>query len=285
METDVKSRALDLSIFDCLVNVQVNFNPALTFLLDIYSAFRLVKPLEKPVLRYSITRSPESTSSFSVYRDKMLVGTSETMGYLLYIFEKDLTIELQKHRSDLYFIHAAVLEWRGTGIVLIAPSGTGKSTTAWALINNGFRYLSDELAPIDLKEMTVFGYPRALGLKQSPPTYPLPSELVETENSFHLPVSALPTDALLGPLPISALFILRDHERTQTEDSIVAPASTSSAAQHIYANTLNALAHESKGLEGAVLLATQANCYFVKAKRDLKQTCESLRYTLTTLGS
>lgn len=270
-------------MFGCFIDVQVDIKLVSAILFGIYSAFRLTKPIEKPVLRYSIGRSPESTSSYSVYRGSMLVGTSETMGYLLYIFEKDLTIELQKIRSDLYFLHAAVLEWEGKGIVLVAPSGTGKSTTTWALTNNGFRYLSDELAPIDLNEMTVYGYPRALGLKQKPPTYSLPSKLIETESSIHLPVSVLRTDFIPGPIPISALFILGDHE--QAEGSIVERAPTGAAAQHIYANSLNALSHKNIGLEGAVSLATQTPCFFVKAKQDLKQTCESLRQELTSLGA
>lgn len=86
---------------------------------------------------------------------------------------------------------------------------------------------------------------------------------------------------MLGPLPISALFILGDHG--QTGGSIVEGVPTSTAAQHIYANTLNALSHESIGLEGAVLLATQTSCFFDKAKQELKQTCDSLRDVLTTL--
>jgi hypothetical protein len=279
---EVATKTLDLSIFGCLVNVQVSSKPVLITLIDIYSAFKIAEPIAKPVLRYSIQPLPENSSSYSVHRDNMLIGTTENMGYLLYIFEKDLTIELQKLRSDLYFIHAGVLEWGGKGILLIAPSGTGKSTTTWALTNHGFRYLSDELAPIDLKDMTVYGYPRALGLKQRPPTYSLPCELIETESGFHLPVSALPTDVVLGPLHISAIFILGEHG--QTESSIVESAPPSSAAQHIYANTLNALSHEGIGLEGAVLLAKRRPCFFVRPKHGLKQTCESIQGALAALG-
>jgi hypothetical protein len=274
----MKSRSLDLSIFGCLVSVQVDTKSVANLLLDIYGAFKVEKPIDRPVMQYDIRRCSGSTSAFSVYRDKSLVGTSETLGFLLYIFEKDLTIALQEVRSDLYFLHAAVLEWEGKGVIIIAPSGTGKSTTAWALLNNGFRYLSDELAPIGLTEGVVYGYPRALGLKQKPPKYSLPDRLVETENSLHLPVSAFVADAILGPLPISALFILGDHGLAN--DSIVESASTSSAAQHIYANSLNALSHENIGLEGAVLLATHTPCFFVEAKQDLQQTCESLRSVL-----
>jgi hypothetical protein len=48
-------------------------------------------------------------------------------GELLYIVEKDLTIELQKLRRDLYFLHAAALAIAQNAFLLVAPSGGGKS--------------------------------------------------------------------------------------------------------------------------------------------------------------
>ncbi len=271
----MKPESIDLSIFGCLVNVQVKSDLILTLLIEIFSAFNVSKSLQNPDLEYSIVSASKGISSFSVFRDKVLVGTSDSMGYLLYIFEKDLTVELQKIRSDLFFLHAAVLEWEGKCIVLIAPSGVGKSTTAWALINNSFGYLSDELAPINLNDMTVHGYPRALGLKQEPPDYVLPDKIVITENGIHVPVSSLKTNIINTPLPLHALLILGDH--IQAEESIVVKASTSSAAQHIYVNSLNALSHENIGLEAAVSLAAQRPCFFVKAKQDLERTCKALQ--------
>ena len=51
-------------------------------------------------------------------------------GELLYLFDKDLTIELRRRRSELYFIHAAVVSRVETALVLAASSGSGKSTVA-----------------------------------------------------------------------------------------------------------------------------------------------------------
>jgi len=47
-----------------------------------------------------------------------------------------LTIELQKLRSDLYFLHAAVLGFKGKACLLVAPSGGGKSLTTWGVIKS-----------------------------------------------------------------------------------------------------------------------------------------------------
>ena len=95
-------------------------------------------------------------------------------GTFLALFDKDIAIELQKLRCDLFFVHAAVLT-RGEAVMLVAKPGGGKSTLTWALLHHGFGFLSDELAPVDLDTLEVHPYPRTLALKREPPgTYPSP---------------------------------------------------------------------------------------------------------------
>jgi len=94
--------------------------------------------------------------------DSFLIERTDTMAQvaamgvddLLYYLEKDVTVEIQQRRPDLLFMHAAAVEWRGTAVVLAADSGSGKSTTTWALLHHGVRYLSDELAAIDPQGMS-----------------------------------------------------------------------------------------------------------------------------------
>lgn len=176
--------------------------------------------------------------------------------------------------KQLYFMHAAVLSYRDEAIIITAPSGTGKSTTAWALLHHGCRYLSDELVPINLTTMRVSAYPRALGLKGIPPIYPLPDNYVATEQTLHLSVDSMPTDHLNGTVPVAAMFVLEFHPELSA--AVIEPVSRSSAAMHIYANTLNALAHPDKGLEGAVSIATHTPCFHIKSTPDLAQTCQAL---------
>jgi hypothetical protein len=52
-------------------------------------------------------------------------------------------IELLRFRG-LYVIHAAGVEKDGAGILLVAPSGSGKTTACLSLVRAGFRYLSDD---------------------------------------------------------------------------------------------------------------------------------------------
>lgn len=69
------------------------------------------------------------------------------------------------HSHQYLIIHAAVIEKDGYAVLLPAPPGSGKSTLCAALINRGWRLLSDELALFDFHTGLVFGTARPVSLK------------------------------------------------------------------------------------------------------------------------
>lgn len=62
-------------------------------------------------------------------------------------------------------IHAAVIEKSGYAAIMPAPPGSGKSTLTAALIQEGWRLLSDELTIINVETTYVTPYPRPVSLK------------------------------------------------------------------------------------------------------------------------
>lgn len=62
-------------------------------------------------------------------------------------------------------IHAAVIEKGGYAAILPAPPGSGKSTLCAALVNRGWRLLSDELALIRVSDGKLIPLPRPVSLK------------------------------------------------------------------------------------------------------------------------
>lgn len=223
-------------------------------------------------LRYTITpgRGP---LSFTLCRD----GREPVLGRgghdLLFAVEQDLTVELQRRRPQLLFLHAAALEWRGDVHLLVGASGSGKSTTAWGLVHADLAYLSDELAPIDLATMRVLPYPRALCLKRDPGEYPLPPDALDFGTAIYLAPCSFPKPPIHEPQPLAGIFVLEP--RHDTGEPRVRPLARAEASARVYPHALNALAHPSLGLD-AIARVVEEVPFTALAAGALRPTCAAI---------
>ncbi len=267
----MSSAELHFRIFEQQINVRCDDTHFSELLWANYRAFG--ERGETADLDYSVERG--GSGGFRIRRQDEIVLDQDddpALPYLfMYGFEKLLTIELQQRRPDLYFVHSAALEQGERVAMIVAESGTGKSTTAWALLSHGFNYLSDELAVLEPVSRLVHPYPHALCLKAPPPgPYPLPGTLVRTQRTLHIPVTELPGRLVRQPRPLGAIFFLQRSAATRRPGfSILSPAQ---AGARLYANTLNALAHPGNGLQAAVDIAGAVPAYLLEAG-DLRATC------------
>lgn len=81
------------------------------------------------------------------------------------MFEWALNWCVANHIHRYLNIHAAVIEKNGYAAILPGPPGSGKSTLCAALVNRGWRLLSDEMALLSLEEHVVIPIPRPVSLK------------------------------------------------------------------------------------------------------------------------
>ncbi len=143
-----------------------------------YAAMAELKEDVRFDLHYHVGRSGQSPG-FVLSRPGESAQIADDASDLLFLLEKDLVVELQRKRPDLLFLHSAALDWKGKACLLAGESGAGKSTTTWALLHHDFRYLSDELSPIDVDTLQVHAYPHALCLKEPPAApYALPGNVL-----------------------------------------------------------------------------------------------------------
>jgi len=253
-------------------------DPALRRLVSAnFGMMATVSEWSPPDLHYR-GESGDVAGSFCLTRDGQATIAAPDACDFLYWLEKDITIELQKRRSDLFFLHSAAIEWRGKACLFAAEPGSGKSTTTWALLHHEFRYLSDELSPIDLTTMRVFPYPHALCLKQHPPTtYPLPKEVIELGRTIHVPPLALPADTISESRSLGAVFLVKYHPELETPE--IRQISPAEGSARLYANTLNALAHNNRGLDAVVQIAEHVPCFTVSSA-ELGATAMMIRSTV-----
>ena len=196
------------------------------------------------------------------------------------MFEKDMVVAVQMERPDLFFLHSAILEYKGRAVALIAPSGSGKSTTAWAMLHNGFSYISDEMCAVDLDTMTLAGFSHALSLKQRPPEpYRLPKAALRTSRSYNVPVDSLPAVASSDRnIELAAIFYVRYDKHAQRPEC--EPVGQAESCARLYANALNALSHSGSGLDAAIKITQSVNSYSL-VTCDLGKSCALL---LDTMG-
>lgn len=83
--------------------------------------------------------------------------------YALFEWGLNWVIATQSHQYMM--IHAAVVEKNGRVVIMPGSPGAGKSTLCAALIYNGWRLFSDELALISLSDLTIMPVPRPVSLK------------------------------------------------------------------------------------------------------------------------
>src|SRR5262245_50261507 len=231
-------------------------------------------------LGYRIRRG-DSAATYALTRgDDPLVGCAD-LDDLSFALEKDLTVELQLRRPELLFLHAAAIEWQGFVVLLAAASKSGKSTTAWALLHHGFRFLSDELAPIDLTTMSVLPFPHALCLKHEPaPPYALPADALRHGARIHVPTKALPGPTITAPQPLAAAFLLS--YRPDLDQPELRALGAAEASARLYVTALNPLAHANRGLDAVVRIAESVPC-FALATAGLGPTCDLIRDTLARI--
>lgn len=256
-----------LSVLGCRVRVESASRAAALALEAGYGAFSIAQAAVFAPLCY---RVEADGSGFVLIRD----GVSQPargIAELLYLFDKDLTFELQRLRPELYFLHAGVVARDGRALVCAAGSGGGKSTFVWALLHHGFRYLSDELAPVALASLEVQPYPHALCLKREPPEpYVLPHATLRTPERLHVPVAALPGGSL-DPARIAAVLVI---ERRGTPGAALRRLSAAEAAARLYAVALNPLAHRHEGLEAVAAIARAIPCFTIDST-CLESACEA----------
>jgi hypothetical protein len=149
------------------------------------------------------------------------------------------------HLRGVPLLHGCVIDVDGGAIVVMGAPGSGKSTTAAALVRSGHRLVSDDLAALSLGAADVLvhaGYPRlrlfadsaaAVGWDPDALSRTFVTPLIGDKRSVDLTDGGFTAD----PRPVRAIYVLQPR-RPGAGDPVVTDIDRAAAwgvlAQHVY---------------------------------------------------
>jgi hypothetical protein len=124
----------------------------------------------------------------------------------------------QSVQTGVLFLHAGTIGVRGSGALIIAPTGGGKSTTTLAVARRGHAFLGDDVAAVRLATREALPFPRSAGLREGSLARALEQQVrgcrhLRATNRFGIErtlvrVSDLFPGSISGPLPLRFAFVL-----------------------------------------------------------------------------
>lgn len=92
--------------------------------------------------------------------DSYFFNGSGSAAFLFDLIRLRIASAFIEMRPDLLWIHSGVVAKEGQALLIVGASGQGKSTLVTILHAQGWVFLSDEMAPIDVAKGFVLPYPR-----------------------------------------------------------------------------------------------------------------------------
>lgn len=214
-----------------------------------------------------------------VYRNDEQVGTAEETWQLFRLLEWQLDIFLADKVQNYFLLHAGAVAKDGTGLILPGLTGNGKSSLTMALLLQGCRYLSDELAVIDPVTAELWAFPKPFSLKE-PSLFP---DLVGRPDLWLGPESAAlnlrqqidrndrpvwyihpedvrPQAIAFGPTPLRYIFFPQYEPETTPQ---LRPLTPNEAMRKLLENSVNFSSFGQGGLHLLARLAREAQCFAV----------------------
>ncbi|MBR8833360.1 MAG: hypothetical protein DSM106950_04775 [Stigonema ocellatum SAG 48.90 = DSM 106950] len=169
-------------------------------------------------------------------------STTEKM-WLLQAVKYEVVMGLVQARPDLLWFHAGAVANDTQAVVFAAPGGGGKSTLVTQLYQQGWRYLSDDVLPLELTTGSILPFPQTPRVRQNT------GELVPSDRLSELPKIDVTLDLAVIcrlPLPIGAMVFPKFDRHTKAE---ILPCSPGTAALELLRNCINFTDHKQAAVQ------------------------------------
>lgn len=189
--------------------------------------------------------------------------------------------------GDRLVLHAAAATAPSGTVLLLGPSGAGKTTMTAALVRSGFGYIADEIVAFDHGETTPQPYHKAISLKGSSRwLFPDLRNALGTASDagssqlWHVPIDAIRSGARSEGAPITMIVELRYDAAAVTT---LEPMAGRDALASIIANCFSGDRLDGESFSSASALAGAAPAYRLVFS-DLVPACRLVHDTIASVG-
>jgi hypothetical protein len=277
---------MDLVTGDAFAALSYHFSvtthvPEVAELLAVLLADLRVSP-RPPIHRYSLVREGGSRP-FAIYLDGTLLRRVPSALALIDDLLWHVNREAILAQRARLAIHASAAVWRGQGLVMPAPAGSGKTTLVAGLLRAGAAYVTDEAAVIDLETGQLHPYPKPMWMSPSAvrAVRGLEERVLPAYRSLsRIRTYARPSDldatAVAGPHSIDLVIIPEYRNGAPTRLEAVTRAAGLMALAN---NTFNLSEFGGLGIRSLGRLVRSARCYRLQVG-DLASAIEALDQVL-----
>lgn len=175
---------------------------------------------------------------------------------------------ISSHAHQYLVLHAAVVAKGDRAAVLPAPPGSGKSTLCAALVNRGWRLLSDELALIDLADSRLWPLVRPVSLKNRSidliggfaPDAVFSERTVDTHKGTVALMRPKPEDVLASGRPARAAWVVVPRWAANAAPDL-RPRPRPDALIELSRNAFNLGPTSRQGFEALCRMLDDCNCH------------------------
>jgi hypothetical protein len=160
---------------------------------------------------YLVEQSADD-AEFVLVRDGDVLVRRRDPDALLEILETDIRFTVSLAAPRRTFIHAGVVGWKGTAILLPGRSRAGKSTLVAALVEAGATYYSDEFAVLD-RLGRVHPFQKSISMRNEDGT-----------PAREVPLNELGAEVGEGPLPVGLVAFTNYEAGARWAPMTLAPA-------------------------------------------------------------
>jgi len=212
----------------------------------------LVPALVDPVERLELHRTG---SGYTIRSVTSLDYANISLENLIPLVKDEVRLQFMRKRPDLLWMHAGVIERHGGALLLAGVSGQGKSTLTTYLCEHGWRFLSDDVAPVRMDADRVLPFPQAPVRRLHPGREVAPDELGTLERET---VDVRPESVCRDEAEIRGIVFIEYAKDAETK---LIRLDQGSAAMEILRNATNFFDHRGAAVERAANLVNRVAMY------------------------